>query len=59
MAMAVIAGLISSTIRLLTLRLMLMPVVCKVIDDFGVWITPKVARFSIPRGPADGAAAKA
>lgn len=45
MAMAVIGGLISSTI----LSLVLVPVVYEFIDDFELWLTPKLARFVTPR----------
>ena len=41
MAIAVIGGLISSTL----LSLVLVPVVYEVIDDFEIWIKPKLARF--------------
>lgn len=45
MAVAVIGGLITSTI----LSLVLVPVVYEVIDDFEQWITPKLARWTTPR----------
>ncbi len=45
MAVAVIGGLITSTI----LSLVLVPVVYEVIDDFERWITPKMARWTTPR----------
>jgi len=41
MAIAVIGGLISSTI----LSLVLVPVVYEVVDDIESWVTPKLARF--------------
>ena len=59
MGMAVIVGLINSTIVSLARSLMPVTAVCEIIDDFGVWITPKTARFLIPRGPADEAAGQA
>ncbi|NGM49019.1 efflux RND transporter permease subunit [Caulobacter sp. 602-2] len=52
MAVAVIGGLITSTI----LSLVLVPVVYEVIDDFERWITPKLSRLTTPR-EAPGAAA--
>ena len=52
MAVAVIGGLITSTI----LSLVLVPVVYEVIDDFERWITPKMARWTTPR-EASGEAA--
>ncbi|MDG2531882.1 efflux RND transporter permease subunit [Caulobacter endophyticus] len=45
MAVAVIGGLITSTI----LSLVLVPVVYEVIDDFEQWITPKLSRITTPR----------
>jgi HAE1 family hydrophobic/amphiphilic exporter-1 len=45
MALAVIGGLISSTI----LSLVLVPVVYEFIDDIELWLTPKLARFVTPR----------
>ncbi|KSB88132.1 multidrug transporter AcrB [Caulobacter vibrioides] len=45
MAVAVIGGLITSTI----LSLVLVPVVYEVIDDFERWITPKLSRMTTPR----------
>ena len=45
MAIAVIGGLISSTV----LSLVLVPVVYESIDDFELWLTPKLARFVTPR----------
>jgi HAE1 family hydrophobic/amphiphilic exporter-1 len=55
MAIAVIGGLISSTI----LSLVLVPVVYEFIDDFEMWITPKLARFVTPREPPDAPAVEA
>ncbi|AYV46763.1 multidrug transporter AcrB [Caulobacter flavus] len=52
MAVAVIGGLITSTI----LSLVLVPVVYEVIDDFERWITPKLSRMTTPR-EAPGATA--
>ncbi|PVM90097.1 efflux RND transporter permease subunit [Caulobacter endophyticus] len=52
MAVAVIGGLITSTI----LSLVLVPVVYEVIDDFEQWITPKLSRMTTPReAPGDTA----
>ena len=51
MAMAVIGGLISSTI----LSLVLVPVVYEFIDDIELWLTPKLSRFVTPREPAASA----
>jgi HAE1 family hydrophobic/amphiphilic exporter-1 len=45
MAIAVIGGLISSTV----LSLVLVPVVYELIDDFEVWLVPKLARLVTPR----------
>jgi HAE1 family hydrophobic/amphiphilic exporter-1 len=45
MAIAVIGGLISSTL----LSLILVPVVYEVIDDFEIWARPKLARLVVPR----------
>ncbi|HEY6131830.1 MAG TPA: efflux RND transporter permease subunit [Halioglobus sp.] len=47
MAIAVIGGLISSTL----LSLVLVPVVYEVIDDFEIWLKPKLARLVGTRGP--------
>jgi HAE1 family hydrophobic/amphiphilic exporter-1 len=47
MAIAVIGGLISSTV----LSLVLVPVVYEVIDDFENWIRPKLAGLAVPREP--------
>ncbi len=47
MAIAVIGGLISSTL----LSLVLVPVVYEVIDDFELWIKPKLARLVGARDP--------
>ena len=57
MAIAVIGGLISSTV----LSLVLVPVVYELIDDFEMWIKPKLARFIVlrPQGePGDIGEAK-
>ncbi len=48
MAIAVIGGLISSTI----LSLVLVPVVYELVDDFELWLTPKLGRFVTPRDAA-------
>ncbi|MDZ4318808.1 MAG: efflux RND transporter permease subunit, partial [Phenylobacterium sp.] len=51
MAVAVIGGLITSTI----LSLVLVPVVYEFVDDFERWLKPRLARFITPReapGPA-------
>jgi HAE1 family hydrophobic/amphiphilic exporter-1 len=57
MAIAVIGGLISST----ALSLVLVPVVYELMDDFEIWVKPKLARLvganpperrSAPRSPA-------
>jgi HAE1 family hydrophobic/amphiphilic exporter-1 len=45
MAVAVIGGLITSTI----LSLLLVPVVYEVIDDFERWLTPRLGRLVTPR----------
>jgi HAE1 family hydrophobic/amphiphilic exporter-1 len=45
MAVAVIGGLITSTI----LSLVLVPVVYEFIDDFERWLTPRLGRFVTPR----------
>jgi HAE1 family hydrophobic/amphiphilic exporter-1 len=45
MAVAVIGGLITSTV----LSLVLVPVVYEVIDDFENWLKPKLARFITPK----------
>jgi len=47
MAIAVIGGLISSTL----LSLVLVPVVYELIDDFEIWIRPKLARLLATRKP--------
>jgi HAE1 family hydrophobic/amphiphilic exporter-1 len=51
MAVAVIGGLISSTV----LSLVLVPVVYEFVDDFERWIAPKFARFVTPKQPGDDA----
>jgi len=48
MAVAVIGGLITSTI----LSLVLVPVVYEFVDDFEQWLRPKLARFVTPREAA-------
>jgi HAE1 family hydrophobic/amphiphilic exporter-1 len=45
MAIAVIGGLISSTI----LSLVLVPVVYELVDDFELWIKPKLGKLVVPR----------
>ena len=45
MAIAVIGGLISSTI----LSLVLVPVVYELIDDFEMWIKPKLGKLVVTR----------
>ena len=45
MAMAVIGGLISSTV----LSLVFVPVVYELIDDFELWISPKLGRLVVQR----------
>ena len=45
MAVAVIGGLITSTI----LSLVLVPVVYEFVDDFENWLKPKLARLVTPR----------
>ncbi|TWC43228.1 HAE1 family hydrophobic/amphiphilic exporter-1 [Pseudomonas sp. SJZ079] len=45
MAIAVIGGLISSTL----LSLVLVPVVYELIDDFEMWLKPKLAKLVVPR----------
>ena len=47
MAVAVIGGLITSTI----LSLVLVPVVYEFVDDFESWLRPKLARLVTPREP--------
>ena len=49
MAVAVIGGLISSTL----LSLVLVPAVYKIVDDFERWLNPKAARLTTPRTPED------
>ena len=49
MAVAVIGGLITSTV----LSLVLVPVVYEIVDDFERWLAPKLARLTTPR-EADG-----
>jgi len=45
MAVAVIGGLITSTV----LSLVLVPVVYEIVDDFENWLKPKLARWTTPR----------
>jgi hypothetical protein len=45
MAVAVIGGLITSTV----LSLVLVPVVYEIVDDFEHWLTPKLSRMTTPR----------
>jgi HAE1 family hydrophobic/amphiphilic exporter-1 len=51
MAIAVIGGLITSTI----LSLVLVPVVYEFVDDFERWILPKLSRLATPRAEAPAA----
>jgi HAE1 family hydrophobic/amphiphilic exporter-1 len=51
MAIAVIGGLISSTV----LSLVLVPVVYEFVDDFEKWVSPRFARFVTPKQPGDDA----
>jgi HAE1 family hydrophobic/amphiphilic exporter-1 len=51
MAVAVIGGLITSTV----LSLVLVPVVYEIVDDIERWLTPKLSRWTTPR-EAPGAA---
>ncbi|WP_184722321.1 efflux RND transporter permease subunit [Caulobacter sp.] len=52
MAVAVIGGLITSTV----LSLVLVPVVYEIIDDFEMWLKPKLGRLTTPREAESGAA---
>ncbi len=45
MAVAVIGGLITSTV----LSLVLVPVVYEIVDDFEMWLKPKLGRMTTPR----------
>ena len=45
MAVAVIGGLITSTV----LSLVLVPVVYEIVDDFEMWLKPKLSRLTTPR----------
>jgi HAE1 family hydrophobic/amphiphilic exporter-1 len=45
MAVAVIGGLITSTV----LSLVLVPVVYEIVDDIETWLKPKLARWTTPR----------
>lgn len=49
MAIAVIGGLISSTV----LSLVLVPVVYELNDDFEMWVKPKLGRLAVTRGEND------
>lgn len=49
MAVAVIGGLLSSTI----LSLVLVPTVYELIDRFDIWLRPRLGRFTTPRQPGD------
>jgi HAE1 family hydrophobic/amphiphilic exporter-1 len=51
MAVAVIGGLMSSTV----LSLVLVPVVYEIVDDFERWLAPKFKRFVTPKSPGDDA----
>ncbi len=51
MAVAVIGGLISSTL----LSLVLVPVIYLLVDSFEAWLTPKFSRITTPRRPGDDA----
>jgi HAE1 family hydrophobic/amphiphilic exporter-1 len=53
MAVAVIGGLITSTV----LSLVLVPVVYEIVDDFEHWISPKMARWTTPREAPETATA--
>ncbi len=50
MAIAVIGGLISSTV----LSLVLVPVVYELIDDIEMWLRPRLAKLVVARQPAEG-----
>jgi len=52
MAVAVIGGLISSTI----LSLVMVPVVYEMVDDFERWLAPRLGRLITPHDAPDGAA---
>jgi HAE1 family hydrophobic/amphiphilic exporter-1 len=45
MAIAVIGGLITSTV----LSLILVPVIYEIVDDIEHWLVPKLGRFATPR----------
>jgi HAE1 family hydrophobic/amphiphilic exporter-1 len=51
MAVAVIGGLITSTV----LSLVLVPVVYEIIDDFEMWLKPKLGKLTTPREADAGA----
>jgi HAE1 family hydrophobic/amphiphilic exporter-1 len=55
MAVAVIGGLITSTV----LSLVLVPVVYEIVDDIEMWLRPKLSRVVTPREAAEGQAARA
>lgn len=50
MAVAVIGGLITSTV----LSLVLVPVVYEIVDDIEMWLRPKLGRLITPREAAEG-----
>jgi HAE1 family hydrophobic/amphiphilic exporter-1 len=50
MAVAVIGGLITSTV----LSLVLVPVVYEIVDDIEMWLKPKLARMTTPREATNG-----
>ena len=52
MAVAVIGGLITSTI----LSLVLVPVVYEMVDDFELWLKPKLAKLITPKDAPTGEA---
>jgi HAE1 family hydrophobic/amphiphilic exporter-1 len=55
MAVAVIGGLITSTV----LSLVLVPVVYEIVDDIEMWLRPKLSRMITPREAAEGQTARA
>ena len=55
MAVAVIGGLITSTV----LSLVLVPVVYEIVDDIEMWLRPKLSRVVTPREAAEGQTARA
>jgi HAE1 family hydrophobic/amphiphilic exporter-1 len=52
MAVAVIGGLITSTV----LSLVLVPVVYEIVDDIEMWLKPKLGRLTTPREASNGQA---